>query len=95
MVTVTSQASIAAACYAVIILVVAISTKDTLGTKIMGSIAAAVGAVVSVCVINCFVTGGCGILSWAYAAVVVLALLGALKMAWDEHVAAGRKDRMA
>lgn len=92
--TVTSQASIAAACYAVIILVVAMSTKDALSTKIVGSIAATVGAVVAVCVINCFVTGGCGILSWAYAAVVVLSLLGALKMAWDEHVEAGKRGRI-
>ena len=92
---VTSQASIAAACYAVIVLVVAIVSNDSLSTKVVGSIAATVGAVVSVCVINCFVTGGCGILSWAYAAVVVIALIGALKMAWDEHVAAGKKARFA
>jgi len=80
---VTTQASIAAGCYAVIVLSVAIAVKDSLGHKVMAAAAASVGAFISVCVINCFVTGGCGLLAWAYTGVLLLALAGSLMMVFD------------
>jgi hypothetical protein len=80
---VSTQASIAAACYAVVILSAAIAAKDKLGVKVMGAAAASVGAFISVCVINCYIVGGCGLLAWVFAGVLVLATAGALMMAYD------------
>lgn len=80
---VSTQASIAAACYAVVILSAAVAVKDTVGAKVMGAAAASVGAFISVCVINCYVVGGCGLLAWVFAGIVVLAMAGALMMAYD------------
>lgn len=80
---VSTQASIAAACYAVVILSAAIAVKDTLNAKILGAAAATVGAFISVCVINCYIVGGCGLLAWVFAGILVLATAGALMMAYD------------
>ena len=81
--TVSTQASIAAACYAVVILSAAIADKESVGAKVVGAAAASVAAVISVCIINCYVVGGCGLLAWVFAGVLVLATGGALMMAFD------------
>ncbi len=80
---VTTQATLAAACYAVLIATAAAASKESLGAKLVGAIAASVGAFVSVCMINCYVTGGCGLLASVAAGVLVVALAGALLMAFD------------
>lgn len=80
----TTQAAIAAACYAIVILMTRLTAKEQLSAKALHVAGATLAAFVGVCVINCYVTGSCGLLSWAFTGILVLATVAALSLVWTD-----------
>lgn len=80
----TTQASIAAACYAIIILTTRLTAKEKMSSKALHIAGGGVAAFVAVCIINCYVTGDCGVLAWAFTGLLMLAAVGALGIVYTD-----------
>ena len=89
----STQASIAAACYAIVILTTRLNGKERLSAKALSVAGAVMAAVVGVCVINCYVSGDCGLLAWAFTGVLLLATVASLALVHGD-VAARKKETL-
>lgn len=85
---VSAQATIAAACYAVLILTTQLAAVKPPRRRVLEVAALAVSGFVFACVMNCYVTGGCGLLAWVAALGIVLSAASAVVMAFgaERHV---------
>jgi hypothetical protein len=75
------QATIAAACYAILMLATQATARRPVGEALKALGACVVSALVGVCVLNCYVTGGCHALAWALSAILAVTAAGAVAMA--------------
>lgn len=91
---ISTQASIAAACYAVVILTTRLNGKERLSAKALNVAGAVVAAFVAVCIMNCYVSGDCGLLAWAFTGILVLATLASLGLVYGDVVAARKKETL-
>lgn len=89
----STQASIAAACYAIVILTTRLTGKEQLSAKVLEVAGAVVAAFVGVCVINCYVSGDCGVLAWAFTGLLLLATVSSLVLVYRD-VAARKKETL-
>jgi hypothetical protein len=89
---ISTQASIAAACYAIVILTTRLSGKERLSTKALNVAGAVVAAFVGVCVINCYVSGDCGVLAWAFTGMLLLATTASLALVYGDVVARKKEN---
>lgn len=84
---ISTQASIAAACYAVVILTTRLNGKERLSASALNVAGAVVAAIVGVCIINCYVSGDCGVLAWAFTGILLLATVASLALVYGDVVA--------
>lgn len=90
---ISTQASIAAACYAIVILTTRLTGKERLSAKALNVAGAVVAAFVGVCIINCYVSGDCGFLAWAFTGILVMATVASLGLVYGD-VAARKKETL-
>ena len=77
------QANIAAACYAVIIVTAMLGSKTSVSNKVFYSVVPVLFAIIAVCVINCYTSGGCGVLAWLFAGLMIVSAAGTILMVVD------------